>query len=155
MVTRCGHNKYNRIIPNLDVLIVSTARSPLKDVEAYFVGESSWLAIGSILRGQGPSPFGTKISIVGYGMIGRSVANVAKLNWIHTSVFDQDTLKLLDARSYTHEINFSLKETLNNSYIVACATGGQCISYNDILRFILVGWFRILKYRMWSMGFGQ
>lgn len=133
-VTTFGHNRYQKVVSTLDVPVVSIARSPLKDVEAHYVGESSWYAIDYILRKEGLSPFGRKVGVVGHGMIGRRVANVARGNGAHTVVYDKDVLKLLDARSFKHDVSLSLESTLLRSDIVVCATGGQCISYEDILK---------------------
>ncbi|MCC6583608.1 MAG: hypothetical protein IT271_07885 [Chitinophagales bacterium] len=133
-VTTFGHNRYQALIDKINTPIVSIARSPLKDVEAVFVGESTWLAIDKVLREVGVSAFGSKVGIVGYGMIGRRVASAARSNGATTRVFDLDTVKLLDARSYKHEVKLSLEEILKTSEIVISSTGGTSISTDAIVQ---------------------
>lgn len=132
-VTTFGHNRYAAKIQDIGVPVVSIARSPIKDVEAAFVGESAWFAIDSVLREVGMSAHARRVGIVGYGMIGRRVAAVARANGAHTRVFDSDPLKLLDARSFKHEVRLSLRDLLRDSEIVISATGGTAIPVEDIL----------------------
>jgi len=132
-VTTFGHNRFLERIPEINVPVLSIARSPIKDVEAAFVGESAWLAIDKMFRDVGMSAFARKVGIVGYGMIGRRVAAVAKSNGAYTRVFDTDPLKLLEARSFKHEVRLSLSKLLQDSEIIISATGDVAIHTQDIL----------------------
>ncbi len=132
-VTTFGHNRYLRAAPDIKTPIVSVARSPLKDVEAVFVGESAWTSLDLILREAGLSVFGAKLGMVGYGMIGRRVVGAAKSGGAHTTVFDQDPIKLLDARSYKHRVVQELGSLLRENDIVIASTGGMAISVENIL----------------------
>lgn len=131
-VTTFGHNRYVKALSAINIPILSIARSEIKDVEATFVGESAWLAVDSILRNVGVSAFGKRVGIVGYGMIGRRVATAARANGAHTIVFDKNPLKLLEARSFRHNICLTLESLLNTSDIVISATGSQAINIADI-----------------------
>lgn len=131
-VTTFGHRKYDVAKNQIKAPVISIARSELKDVEAAFVGESAWLAADSILRQVGVSAFGKTVGIVGYGMIGRRVANAAKAHGVHTLVYDIDTLKLLNARSHNHAVVLTMKELMTQSDVVISATGTQAISLADV-----------------------
>lgn len=131
-VTTFGHNRYLQTMTGINVPIISIARSEIKDVEATFVGESAWFAVDSMLRDVGISAFGKKVGIVGYGMIGRRVATAARANGTHTIVFDKNPLRLLEARSYRHNVCLSLEELLNACDIVISATGTQAINIADM-----------------------
>lgn len=132
-VTTYGHNRYLVAKNKINIPIVSIARSPIKDVEATFVGESAWFAIDSIFREVGMSVQGKKVGIVGYGMIGRRVAETAKANGVHTLVFDIDPLRLLDAKSFKHQVSLTLERVLTECSIVVSATGSLAISLSDML----------------------
>lgn len=132
-VTTYGHNRYVVAKDKINTPIVSIARSPIKDVEATFVGESAWFAIDSVFREVGMSVQGKKVGIVGYGMIGRRVAETAKANGVHTLIFDTDPLKLLDARSFKHQVSITLERVLTECSIVVSATGSLAISLSDML----------------------
>ncbi|MEN9558270.1 MAG: hypothetical protein RL141_639, partial [Candidatus Parcubacteria bacterium] len=132
-VTTFGHNRYAEKISEIGVPVVSIARSPIKDVEAAFVGESAWFAVDQILRAVGMSVFARKVGIVGYGMIGRRVAAAALSNGTYTRVFDSDPLRLLEARSFKHEVHLSLTDLLRDSEVVISATGGTAIPVESIL----------------------
>jgi adenosylhomocysteinase len=97
------------------------------------VGESSWVALDLILREAGLSAFGSKFGMIGYGMIGRRVVAAARSGGARTSVFDADPIKLLDARSYKHGVQFSAAEALAQNDIVIASTGGMAVSAQDIL----------------------
>lgn len=131
-VTTFGHNRYLQALPAINVPILSIARSAIKDVEATFVGESAWLAVDSMLRDVGVSAFGKKVGIVGYGMIGRRVAAAARANGTHTVVFDKNPIKLLEARSFRHNVCLSLEELLSTCDIVISSTGTQAINISDM-----------------------
>ncbi len=132
-VTTFGHKRYSERIENIAVPVISIAQSPIKDVEAAFVGESTWFAMDKILRNVGMSAFARRVGIVGYGMIGRRVASVAQSNGAYTRIFDRDPLKLLEARSFKHEIRFSLTALLQDTEIVISATGETALSVHEIL----------------------
>lgn len=132
-VTTFGHKRYLNGISGINVPLVSIARSPIKDVEAVFVGESAWFAIDRILRDVGMSAFGRRVGIVGYGMIGMRVAAVAQANGAHTQVFDRDPLQLLKARSFKQEIQPSLEKMLQSSEIVISVTGDTAVLTQEIV----------------------
>lgn len=132
-VTTFGHNRYSDAISKIGTPVVSVARSPLKDVEAVFVGESTWLGLDRVLREVGLSAFGSKLGMVGFGMIGRRVVAAAKDGGAHTTVYDIDPIKCLDARSYKHSVSLSLATLLEENEIVLTSTGGQSIPYESIL----------------------
>lgn len=131
-VTTFGHNRYLQTMSTINVPIISIARSEIKDVEATFVGESAWFAVDSVLREVGISAFGKRVGIVGYGMIGRRVAAAARANGTHTVVFDKNPLKLLEARSFRHNVCLTLDGLLNTCDIVISATGTQAITIADM-----------------------
>lgn len=79
------------------------------------------------------SAFARRVGIVGFGMIGRRVASVAQSNGAYTRVFDRDSLKLLEARSFKHEVRFSLNDLLQDAEIVISATGEAAIQAHEIV----------------------
>jgi len=134
-VTTFGHNRYQECIQDISTPVVSIARSPLKDVEAVFVGESAWLGLDKVFREVGLSISGHSLGMVGYGMIGRRVVDAALHGGAHTSVYDANPIKQLDARSYRHQPVASLEELLAENDIVLASTGGQSISFEMMLNY--------------------
>ncbi len=140
-VTTFGHNRYLDAIQTIDCPVFSVARSPLKDVEALYVGESAYLALDNFFRSTGKSLHGKSIGMVGFGMIGRRVVQKARDAGHPTYVYDIDPVKLLDARSYHHTACLSSEELFNNSRIVLASTGGQSIDADSINKYAQNGTF--------------
>jgi adenosylhomocysteinase len=65
--------------------VVSVARSPLKLPEDYPVGQSVVFSTESLLRSHGDILHGGETCVIGYGKIGRSVANTLRAKSIRTT----------------------------------------------------------------------
>lgn len=93
--TTFGHNRYVESVSEINTKVFSVARSKLKEIEAKFVGRDAVYAMDTILRGVGITISGRNALVIGYGMIGRSVARALKSNKLNVYVYDQhDNLNL-------------------------------------------------------------
>ncbi|SHF00729.1 adenosylhomocysteinase [Seinonella peptonophila] len=130
--TTFGYQRYKQIEASLDVPIMHVARSSLKEIESYFVGESITLAFNNMMRSLGLTIQGAEALVVGYGMIGEKIAKSLQLNLIHPTVYDKDPLKMLKARIEGYRI-LRPHQSLDQYDLVISATGNYAVSL-DMMR---------------------
>ena len=131
-VTTFGYNRYKAEVSKLKIPVISIARSPLKEAEAQFVGESTIRATEDILQDLGYSIAGKTCGIIGYGMIGSKIAASAKSKKLKTLVYDNLHLKNLRADLDGYESVNELSEVLEQSDIIFSATANQSISFEQM-----------------------
>lgn len=127
--TENGHQDYEKILPNLTKPIYSVARCPLKETEDYNVGKSIYHAAGTIIRTDSHTyleRFGI-ILIIGYGKIGRSIAEHCRLAGLKRIIVVETNELLKQQASAKHFEVADLVEVLPDADMVFCATGNQCI----------------------------
>ena len=129
--TTFGHNRYVKLVNEIKIPIFSVARSPLKEIEAKFVGDSAVSAVNQILRESGATISSRNALVIGYGMIGQSIADSLRAKNLHVSVYDKDDHRNLNAFSHGFSIHKKL-ELLKLSDIVFSATGTNALSTDDI-----------------------
>jgi adenosylhomocysteinase len=128
--TENGHQKYEALT-KLAVPVVSVARSPLKDNEDFLVGQSVLFSADAILRDCGRLIQYLKCSILGFGKVGRSIAEHLLLRGVKPNVFDINPVRRVAA--YNHLCNVpSREEIFVNSDVIFCATGNTAA---DIINF--------------------
>jgi adenosylhomocysteinase len=86
--TTFGHNRYLKLKDQIDVPIISVARSRLKEIEAHFVGRDAVMALDIQMREIGESITGKNAVVIGYGMIGKNVARYLRSADLNVSVYD-------------------------------------------------------------------
>ncbi|MCP9837441.1 hypothetical protein KBY84_08030 [Cyanobium sp. N.Huapi 1H5] len=123
--TENGHQKYAAINPKCPV--VSVARSPLKNPEDFLVGQSIVFSTEALLRERGDILHGRTACVIGYGKIGRSIANLLHARHVRTVVYDIDPVKCIDAMSHGFFVAPSLEEGLYGAGLVFCATGNHSL----------------------------
>jgi len=129
--TTFGHNRYLKLINNINLPIYSVARSSLKEIEAKFVGDSTVTAIDKILREMGVTISGRNAVVVGYGMIGKNVANALRARNLNVSVYDKHDHRNLRAFSQGFKVHKKRKLLEENDLIIS-ATGTNAVSIEDI-----------------------
>jgi len=129
--TTFGHNRYSKLLTEIKVPIASVARSPLKEIEARFVGDSVVNAMDIILREIGVSISGRNALVIGYGMIGRNVARALRARNLFVSVYDKEDYKNIDAFCEGFKIHKKAK-LLESADIIFSATGNNALSIDDI-----------------------
>jgi adenosylhomocysteinase len=112
--------------------VLQVARSPLKDNEDYMVGRAIAFSAESLLRNLSILVNGRRVGVIGYGKVGRSVAEAFRLNQGNVSVFDSDHVRLTHA--YSRGFGVLTKERiLRESDILCLATGNMSLAQNDFL----------------------
>lgn len=120
--TTFGHNRYLTQVASIKMPVISVARSALKEMEAHFVGRDAVHAVDSVLRGLGVSMTGRHAVVIGYGMIGRSVARALQAHDLNVSVYDVRDHRNLEA--FMSGFNVDKKaRLLRSADIVFAATG--------------------------------
>ncbi len=129
--TTFGHNRYQKDIENIPVPVFSVARSPLKEIEARFVGADAVAAVEALLRSLGISIAGRKALVIGYGMIGSNVAKALRNYGLTTSVYDKNDATNL--RAYIDGFPIHKKSTLvGNADLIFAATAEQALTWPEI-----------------------
>lgn len=123
--TENGHQKYASINPQCPVL--SVARSPLKNPEDFLVGQSIVFSTEALLRERGDILHGRTACVIGYGKIGRSIANLLHARHVRTVVCDIDPVKCIDAMSHGFSVAPSVEHALKGAGLVFCATGNHAL----------------------------
>lgn len=107
--------------------LVTVARSPLKLPEDHLVAASLVFSVEASLRLSGQILQTRTAGVVGYGRVGRSVAEVLRGRGINTSVFDIDSVKLAEAAAKGFSCYKSLIDLLQRCDLVICATGNKAL----------------------------
>lgn len=129
--TENGVQKYEQYANNsgasFAVPVVTVARSPLKLPEDYHVGTGVVFSVEAVLREQSQILQTRRACVVGYGRVGRSVAEVLRGRGIPTVVHDRSPIAMAEAAARGFQVFRRLDDALQFSNLVVSATGGHAI----------------------------
>lgn len=128
--TENGLRRYERQ-ERLSCPVISVARSPLKAAEDFLVGQSIVHSVEALLRGQGDILHGRTACVIGYGKLGRSIANLLHARHVRTAVFDIDPIRSVEAMSHGFSVADRLESALRGAGLVFCATGNMSLLRAD------------------------
>lgn len=126
--TENGHKKY--AASELHCPVVSAARSPLKEPEDFLVGRSIVFSTEAVIRQNNDLLINKSVLVLGYGKIGKSIADALSVLNIAVSVFDTDPIKMAQARSHGYVVG-ERDVMLRQNNVLFCATGNRCFSIDD------------------------
>jgi adenosylhomocysteinase len=129
--TTFGHRRYEEMVARIPIPVFSVARSALKEIEAKFVGNAAILAIDSVFRELGVSLAGRNALVIGYGMIGKNVANALQSQNVRVSVYDKKDHRNLKAYCRGFVVDRKI-ELLKHADIIFSATGERAVTLADI-----------------------
>lgn len=112
----------------LPVPVISVARSPLKNPEDHLVGQSIVFSTEALLRQRGDIFPGRKAAVLGYGKLGRSIAQELRSKGVRTIGRDHDPVRLAEAFSHGYEVLQDRSRALAGADLVLCATGNVSLS---------------------------
>lgn len=135
--TENGHQRYQKL-GMAPCPIVSVARSPLKDVEDYLVGQSIVFSVEALLREQGDILQGRTACVIGFGKVGRSIASLLHSRHVRVVVADNDCIRVVQAMSQGFFALNSVREGLQGAGMVFCATGNVALT-SDMFRELIPG----------------
>jgi adenosylhomocysteinase len=132
--TENGHQKYqssmSKLKSPLSFPVFSVARSPLKEPEDYLVGQSIVYSIERILRDNSTLLTNKSSLVIGYGKIGKSVANSLSSRNITVYVHDKDPIRRAQALSHGYS-SPDREVALANADLVIGASGNKSLRFND------------------------
>jgi S-adenosylhomocysteine hydrolase/8-oxo-dGTP pyrophosphatase MutT (NUDIX family) len=128
--TENGLQKYEKHLSS-KYTVASVARSPLKDFEDQLVGHSVAHATETVLRQINTLITYKNCGIIGYGKIGRGIADYLRQRGIKPRVSEINALRSIQA-SCDGMVICSTEDLLKNSDIIFCATGARAL---DLLKF--------------------
>lgn len=127
--TENGHQKYEEHLP-ANYKVMSVARSPLKNFEDQLVGQGVAHATETVLRQVNTLITYKNCGIIGYGKIGRGIADYLQQRGIKPRVSEINAMRSIQA-SCDGTIVCSTDELIRKSDVIFCATGMRAL---DILK---------------------
>lgn len=128
--TETGHKKYEAL-PFLHCPVISVARSVLKENEDFLVGISCVYSAEKLVRKMGFPLVGKQSMVIGFGKVGRSVANELSRRNCSVVIYEIDALRKINAISMGFKV-LSKECALQQSDIIYGTTGVRSISTNDL-----------------------
>ena len=134
--TENGHQKYEAVLlkqnkGSFPCPIISVARSVLKEPEDFLVGQAIVFSAEAILREERQILAGKKALVLGYGKIGRSIAQHLQSKSVRVDVLDTNSNRQVLALAHSHHTapkNIALK----NADLIFCATGNHSLRKEDL-----------------------
>jgi adenosylhomocysteinase len=126
--TENGQQKYEaQMDSEFPCPVVSVARSPLKNAEDYLVGHSVVFSTEALMRSRGDVLQGRSACVIGYGKIGRSIAQLLRGHGVQIAVYDIDPVPLTEAHAHGFAVHSDLTAALSGAGIIVCATGNLAL----------------------------
>jgi len=132
--TENGHVKYGKSVESgtCRIPVYSVARSSLKRPENFLVGQSLVYSVEAILRQWDELLHGRRACVIGYGNIGRSVAQHLHERHVNVTVYDIDPMKRVEAFTHGFRTPESLQEALADADLLFCVTGNRSIGIKEL-----------------------
>lgn len=128
--TENGHQRY-AALDHLSCPVVSVARSPLKDCEDHLVGRSIVFSTDALVRARGDILTSRNACVIGFGKVGRAIAQTLRAQDLRVTVHDTDPVKRVQAHSQGFRTSTSTAEALRDADLVLCATGNLALRHGD------------------------
>ncbi|GAA2651458.1 adenosylhomocysteinase [Streptomyces aculeolatus] len=128
--TENGHQRY-AALGNLPCPVVSVARSPLKDCEDHLVGRSIVFSTEALVRAHGDILTSRNACVIGFGKIGRAIAQTLRAHDLRVTVYDSDPVKRVQAHSLGFRTSASTADGIRDAELVLCATGNLALRQGD------------------------
>ncbi|GFE25738.1 adenosylhomocysteinase [Streptomyces nigrescens] len=128
--TENGHQRY-AALGQLPCPVFSVARSPLKDCEDHLVGRSIVFSTDALVRTRGDILTGRDACVIGFGKVGRSIAQTLRAHDLRVVVYDNDPVKQVQAHAQGFRTTASRTEAIHRAGLVLCATGNLALRQSD------------------------
>jgi adenosylhomocysteinase len=135
--TENSHQKYEKYLsseqknPPFPYPIISVARSELKDPEDFLVGQSIVFSAEAILRAPGEILSGRRALVIGYGKIGRSIAQNLHAKAVRVDIIDCNPTRQVLALAHGHQTG-EKRVLLRHNDLIFCATGNRSLTPVDM-----------------------
>ncbi|MET8074345.1 adenosylhomocysteinase, partial [Streptomyces sp. NPDC005271] len=128
--TENGHQRY-AALDSLPCPVVSVARSPLKDCEDHLVGRSIVFSTEALVRGRGDILTGRNACVIGFGKVGRAIAQTLRALDLRVTLYDKDPVRQVQAHSLGFRTCASAADAVREAELVLCATGNLALQQSD------------------------
>ena len=128
-----GEKKYERLDKPFPVPVASVARSPLKLPEDHNVGKAIVFSVDSLARDFDEILHGKRCLVIGYGPVGRGIADNLRARDAYVRVYDHDATARVRAEADGFRVRTS-KKRIDDFDFVFCATGGGSLGKDDFPR---------------------
>jgi adenosylhomocysteinase len=128
--TENGHQRYERA-DLADMPVISVARSQTKRLEDWWVGRAIVFSAERLLRQIGDTFHSKRITVLGFGKIGFSIADTLSRHGYDVSVFDIDPCRRVLAKCLNYRIP-DWKTAISRADIIFSATGRKALSVADL-----------------------
>ncbi|KUI97891.1 NAD(P)-dependent oxidoreductase [Vibrio sp. MEBiC08052] len=134
--TENGQQKYeSKDLLNVNIPLFSIARSFPKETEDWWVGLAILFSAEKQLRTLGKTFNGKKILVIGFGKIGRSIAQSLQKYGYSVTVYDKDSRRLVHASCLNLNI-IKDRDEFGRFNVIFSATGNKSISESDFSLFL-------------------
>lgn len=132
--TENGQQKYEKIlnIEQVNVPVLSVARSPLKLEEDYLVGHEIVIKSEIFLANYGTTLLGKKALVIGFGKIGSSIAGNLRNRGVIVSVSDYRSIRQADALARGFSFSQNLYKKIPEVDMVYIANGEKSVDLRDL-----------------------
>jgi adenosylhomocysteinase len=128
--TENGLHRYERL-DKLPCPVISVARSPLKEPEDFLVGQSVVFSTEALVRSRGDILGGRDACVIGFGKLGRSIAQMLQDKSLRVTIYDDDPVTLTHALSHGYRTAPTRTEAIRGAGLVICATGNLSLRRED------------------------
>ncbi|NEB01869.1 adenosylhomocysteinase [Streptomyces sp. SID13726] len=128
--TENGHQRY-AALDQLECPVISVARSPLKDCEDHLVGRSIVFSTDALVRARGDILTSRNACVLGFGKVGRSIAQTLRGHDLRVTVYDKDPIRRVQAHSHGFRTTATTAEAVRDAELVLCATGNLALRQRD------------------------
>ncbi|WP_342361190.1 hypothetical protein [Terrarubrum flagellatum] len=128
--TENGHQRYLKADIG-DMPVVSVARSQTKRLEDWWVGRAIVFSAERQLRHIGETFHAKRITVLGFGKIGFSIADTLKRHGYDVSIYDIDSCKRVLAKCLNYAIPDRTR-AVAGADIIFSATGNRALSLQDL-----------------------
>ncbi|KOG50593.1 adenosylhomocysteinase [Streptomyces decoyicus] len=128
--TENGHQRYEAL-GQLPCPVFSVARSPLKDCEDHLVGRSIVFSTDALVRTRGDILTSRDACVIGFGKVGRSIAQTLRAHDLRVVVYDNDPVKQVQAHAQGFRTTATCTEAIREAGLVLCATGNLALRQSD------------------------
>ncbi|MFE9880190.1 adenosylhomocysteinase [Streptomyces sp. NPDC005784] len=128
--TENGHQRY-AALDHVPCPVISVARSPLKDCEDHLVGRSIVFSTDALVRARGDILTSRNACVLGFGKVGRSIAQTLRAHDLRVTVYDKDPIRRVQAHSYGFRTTTTTTDAVRDAELVLCATGNLALRQHD------------------------
>jgi adenosylhomocysteinase len=128
--TENGHQRYAKSYLG-DMPVMSVARSLTKQLEDWWVGRAIVFSAERQLRYIGETFHAKKITVLGFGKIGFSIADTLLRHGYDVSVYDIDPCKRVLAKCLNYAIP-DREQAISSADVIFSATGNRALSLDDL-----------------------